>query len=1523
MEPTPRFPSLARAVLTFLVLASAGTPSALGEDTRDVVFECPCQAEWAPADSGGSGELTVHFGVRNFRAAESGEVRLSLAENLRVPRSVTGAIAWREFSPARWVPVGSIAPETILADQSRTFSLRRPGPDDPILIFLHERVAELPPKEEAAEPLRAWHRHESLALWPVPADASSDRLQFVDILTDTDGDGVGDVNERIAGTSHEDAADRPGLSSIDVLALFDPRVYAAYGNDPYTRIHHLMTLTRARFADSGTNIRLRTVGIRQTEWNERGLSDEIDALMAAHGADMVVQFHATVGPGSPCPSIAGGCAPIGSAANRGLWAPVWAAVATSTGADTVAHELGHALGLAHSARQGDASGAFRWSRGYYVLGPSGQSRPQGTIMTYGQRQEFGDRFSSSRTRCHGERCGVRVDAPDGADATASLDLLRFQAAALRQAMPDTDDDGFVDAVDASPDDPRSWSDLDGDGLGEAVDPDDDGDGVPDREDAFPFDPAEWADVDGDGIGDNADEAVEDLAPFRDPALRAAVAATLNKPPGAPITASDLADLETLVARRRGIRNLAGLEFATGLRLLNLRDNAISDLSPLAGLTELRELHLDTNDIGDMSPIAGLTALEALGLSYNTLSDIAPLAGLASLRSLVLDHNHINDLAPLAELPELSTLTASSNAVADLTPLGALSEMAHLDVSDNAIADLAPLSGMRLEVLRVGHNNVRLEGLRNLRLRENAILDLTGLRMDNVYVLPELVDLRELILRDNFISDVSRLAELTGVKLLDLSANDVADIGPLVQRDIWRGPHPTSDARLRLGGNPLDRQAINEHVPTLRSWGLTVQVDEFPDNRPAVAIPDPVLHALIAETLGRSLVFVDHAITRGTISKLRTLRATGAGLSDLTGLEAAHNLQYLFAASNGLTDLTPLAELPDLEGLDLSGNDIADIGPLVENPDLGRRDWLVLDDNPLSEESVNVHIPALLERGVAVSFDGVRLATQARGDPVQFEVGGHFAAVLGEGLRIGTKVRDPALAHTEIADGRLTVRPGASGGRATVTVTGTDEDQRSATVTFSLTLRGAVFASTFPSSADPVRQGFMRVINPTVASESLDIDAFDQRGTRRGPATLTVGPGAAAQFNSDDLEAGNPDKGLSDRVGPGDGDWRLAFQGSLDARVLSYIRTTDGFVTSMHELAPMTDTGYRVVFFNPGSNLSQVSLLRLINPRYERTEVTITGMDDTGASPGGAVTVSLGPQAPLTLSAQELETGEGLTGALGDGAGKWELHIAADQPILVASLLRSPTGHLTNLSSVPDNQVSRGGETVHGVPLFLSASEAATRQGFARVINRGSEQATVRILARDDSGAQRDPITLTVAAGSVGYFNSTDLETGNLAKGLSGGIGAGQGHWRLELSSAGDLEVLAYIRTTDGFVTSMHDTVPLTGDRHHVPIFNPGSNRAQVSLLRLVNPGTDDARVAITGIDDEGERSGNVTVTVPPREVLTFSAMALEDGEGVGGKLGDGAGKWRLTVTPPGPPIMVMSLLESPTGHLTNLSTGPD
>lgn len=57
---------------------------------------------------------------------------------------------------------------------------------------------------------------------------------------------------------------------------------------------------------------------------------------------------------------------------------------------------------------------------------------------------------------------------------------------------------------------------------------------------------------------------------------------------------------------------------------------------------------------------------------------------------------------------------------------------------------------------------------------------------------------------------------------------------------------------------------------------------------------------------------------------------------------------------------------------------------------------------------------------------------------------------------------------------------------------------------------------------------------------------------------------------------------------------------------------------------------------------------------------------------------------IELSAQDLEAGnpgKGVLGALGDGSGKWRLHISADVRISAQSLITSPTGVINDLSDV--------------------------------------------------------------------------------------------------------------------------------------------------------------------------------------------------------------------------------------------------
>ena len=232
-------------------------------------------------------------------------------------------------------------------------------------------------------------------------------------------------------------------------------------------------------------------------------------------------------------------------------------------------------------------------------------------------------------------------------------------------------------------------------------------------------------------------------------------------------------------------------------------------------------------------------------------------------------------------------------------------------------------------------------------------------------------------------------------------------------------------------------------------------------------------------------------------------------------------------------------------------------------------------------------------------------------------------------------------------------------------------------------------------------------------------------------------------------------------------------------------------------------------------------------------------------------------------------------------------------------------------------------TSHVIPLLMPASSA--QQGFARIINRSDTAGTVRIHGTDDSGQRYGPITLSLEAKATAHFNSRDLEQGNSSKGLSGGLGDGEGNWRLELDTGLDIDPSAYIRTVDGFLTTMHEvtrTIDVDGEeRHHVPIFNPGGNESQRSVLRVVNLTGTSVHVTIEGRDDKGERPprGEVGLTLGGAEARMLSAQELESGgAGFSGRFGDGTGKWQLFVTADGA-IEVMSLLQSPTGHLTNMS----
>ena len=224
-----------------------------------------------------------------------------------------------------------------------------------------------------------------------------------------------------------------------------------------------------------------------------------------------------------------------------------------------------------------------------------------------------------------------------------------------------------------------------------------------------------------------------------------------------------------------------------------------------------------------------------------------------------------------------------------------------------------------------------------------------------------------------------------------------------------------------------------------------------------------------------------------------------------------------------------------------------------------------------------------------------------------------------------------------------------------------------------------------------------------------------------------------------------------------------------------------------------------------------------------------------------------------------------------------------------------------------------------VPLMLAPD--SERQGFVRIINETGRNGSVRITAVDDAGNAASPFSIELPAGASVHFNSDDLADGNEAKGIRGIGRPQQGHWRLRVEAAEGVQIMAFVRTRDGFLTTMHDVLPRDGEGRLVDrMMNPGSNRNQESSLRLINTGENSESVSIRGTDDLSRSAGPVTLTLPAGQARTISAFDLENGaQGLTGSLGDGAGKWRLTIEA-GQSVMGVGLLETPGGPISNISS---
>ena len=465
-------------------------------------------------------------------------------------------------------------------------------------------------------------------------------------------------------------------------------------------------------------------------------------------------------------------------------------------------------------------------------------------------------------------------------------------------------------------------------------------------------------------------------------------------------------------------------------------------------------------------------------------------------------------------------------------------------------------------------------------------------------------------------------------------------------------------------------------------------------------------------------------------------------------------------------------------------------------------------------------------------------------------------------------------------------------------------------------------------SNTTQQTFLRFTNPNNTSTSVELYGIDDDGVlSQKVLNFSLAPNASRQITSQDIENGNASKALTGNICDGRGKWQFRIRCDNEIKVMSLIRTPDGFLTSLNDVVPKVGDDNVVYFANPASNTQQQTFLRVVNLSSESDSVTISAIDDNGTSASGSVSFTLAANESKQMTSQDLENGnisKGLIGSLGDGEGKWQLTVTSVLNLEVMSLIRTQDGFQTNLSGMVDEN-DAGDHVIY----FANPASESVKTTFLRIVNTTDQTGTVTISGVDDNGqsAPGGPVTFTLSPNASKHMTTGDLETGNTGKGLNGMLGDGIGRWQLTVSADVAIRVMSLVRTPDGFLTNMSRTTPVSNGVNEVFIFNPGSNQNQQSMLRIVNTEEVQSRVTISGVDDDGNEApgGDVIFNLASRAGIVLSAQDLEGGNGglgLEGALGDGVGKWHLQVSSE-TDLKVQSLLNTSSGFLTNLSRTVD
>lgn len=291
------------------------------------------------------------------------------------------------------------------------------------------------------------------------------------------------------------------------------------------------------------------------------------------------------------------------------------------------------------------------------------------------------------------------------------------------------------------------------------------------------------------------------------------------------------DVTELDLSGMGLRDISALENCKELVKLDLSGNEISDLSPLMNLPDLVWIDVSDNQLTDLRPLMGMEKLKYIDASGNSINSTAPVSMMNGIEELYLDDNPIRDFSGLRKVKSLKVLGLGNTGLRDedleylekLTLLNGLNIDGNRDISGEAVDALQS----KLATCNISHGelayNIDVDGhmvasnATELDLSGTGISDLTGLAklpsleivnlsrnsISNIYILEftnSRKTIKELNLSGNLIEDITPLASLQAVEVLDLSNNMISSETPLMNLKNLK--------TLYLGGNKLSELQID-------------------------------------------------------------------------------------------------------------------------------------------------------------------------------------------------------------------------------------------------------------------------------------------------------------------------------------------------------------------------------------------------------------------------------------------------------------------------------------------------------------------------------------------------------------------------------------------------------------------------------------------------------------------------------------------------------------------------------------------